>query len=173
MLGLSSDNEPLELLAEIGITVLLFVVGLKLDMRLVRTLGPAALATGLGQLSFTIIFGFTLCYLMGLELMTALCAAVALTTLVGLITTTLSTYMILYSKALFDRLAPWLGIIERHIPHRENANDSDPQNTHAAIIIYGMARYGRQLAHQLEAGGLRVLGVDSTREPRNEGLSAC
>ena len=79
VLGLSSENEPLELLAEIGITVLLFVVGLKLDMRLVRTLGPVALATGLGQLSFTIVFGFILCYLMGLELMTALYVAVALT----------------------------------------------------------------------------------------------
>jgi hypothetical protein len=103
--------------------------------------------------------------------------ALGLTTLVGLITITLSTYMILYSQALFDRLAPWLGIFERHIPHRENANDSDPQNTHAAIIIYGMGRYGRQLAHQLEAGGLRVLGVDfdpgALAEARNEGLSAC
>jgi Kef-type K+ transport system membrane component KefB len=412
MLGLSSENEPLELLAEIGITVLLFVVGLKLDMRLVRTLGPVALATGLGQLTFTIIFGFILCYLLGLEPMTALYVAVALTfsstiiivkllsdkgeidslhgriamgflivqdiavvlamlglnlyqpgndaqagmhplllaatllgslvvlfllmryvlprlldsmarspellmlmavawgillaagadtlglskeigaflagfslastslreavasrltslrdflllffflhlglqldfahiqgqigsalllsafvlignplivmaimgwmgyrkrtgfmagltvaqisefsiifvamgiglghvgqdalgltTLVGLITITLSTYMIIYSQPLFDRLAPWLGIFERHVAHRENANDSNPQDAHAEAIIYGMGRYGRQLAHQLEAGGLRVLGVDfdpgTLAEARQEGLSVC
>ena len=412
VLSLSSENAPLELLAEIGITVLLFVVGLKLDMRLVRTLGPVALATGLGQLTFTIVFGFILCYLLGLQLMTALYVAVALTfsstiiivkllsdkgeidslhgriamgflivqdiavvlamlglnlyqpsngeqtgmhplllaatllgslvvlfmlmryvlprlldsmarspellmlmavawgillaagadslglskeigaflagfslastslreavasrltslrdflllffflhlglqldfahihgqigsalllsafvlignplivmaimgwmgyrkrtgfmagltvaqisefsiifvamgiglghvgqdalgltTLVGLITITLSTYMILYSQPLFDRLAPWLGIFERQIPHRENANDSDPQDSHAEVILYGMGRYGRQLAHQLEAGGLRVLGVDfdpgALAEARQAGLSAC
>lgn len=412
VLGLSSENEPLKLFAEIGITVLLFVVGLKLDMRLVRTLGPVALATGLGQLTFTIVFGYGLCYLLGLEWMTALYVSVALTfsstiiivkllsdkgeidslhgriamgflivqdiavvlamlglnlyqpsngeapvmpplllaatllgvgvllyllmryalprlldtmasspellmlvaiawgillaagadslglskeigafvagfslastplreavasrltslrdflllffflhlglqldfahihgqigsalilsafvlignplivmaimgwmgyrkrtgfmagltvaqisefsiifvamgiglghvgedalgltTLVGLITITLSTYMILYSQPLFDRLAPWLGIFERHIPHRENANDSDPQNSHADVVIYGMGRYGRQLAHQLEAGGLRVLGVDfdpgALSDARNEGLNVC
>ena len=95
----------------------------------------------------------------------------------GLITITLSTYMILYSQPLFDRLAPWLGIFERHIPHRENANDSDPQNSPADVVVYGMGRYGRQLAHQLEAGGLRVLGVDfdpgALAQAKHEGLSAC
>ena len=43
-----------------GVAVLLFVVGLKLDLKLVRHLGPVALATGLGQLLFTIVFGFLL-----------------------------------------------------------------------------------------------------------------
>src|SRR5690606_19701721 len=40
-----SARQPLELLAEIGVTVLLFAVGLKLDLRLVKQLGPVALAT--------------------------------------------------------------------------------------------------------------------------------
>jgi len=79
ILGLSSNSEPLSLLAEIGITVLLFVVGLKLDMRLVRTLGPVALATGLGQLTFTTLFGFALCRLLGLDWLSAVYIAVALT----------------------------------------------------------------------------------------------
>ncbi|WP_372875032.1 cation:proton antiporter [Pseudomonas sp.] len=395
VLGLSSENAPLELLAEIGITVLLFVVGLKLDMRLVRTLGPVALATGLGQLTFTIFFGFLLCRLLGLEWLTALYVAVALTfsstiiivkllsdkgeidslhgriamgflivqdiavvlamlglnlyqpgneehsglhplalvgtllgslialyllmrfalprlltimasspellmliaiawgtllaggadslglskeigaflagfslastplrealasrltslrdflllffflhlglqldfahihgqigsalllslfvlignplivmaimgwmgyrkrtgfmagltvaqisefsiifvamgiglghvgqdalgltTLVGLITITLSTYMILYAQPLFARLAPWLGLFERHIAHRENAVDNPQGDAQPDVIIYGMGRYGQQLAKQLELGGMRVLGVD-------------
>ena len=412
VLGLSSENEPLQLLAEIGITVLLFVVGLKLDMRLVRTLGPVALATGLGQLTFTIVFGYGLCYLLGLEWLTALYVAVALTfsstiiivkllsdkgeidslhgriamgflivqdiavvlamlglnlyqpssaeqpgmhplllaatllgslgllfllmryalprllnmmadspellmlmaiawgtllaagadslglskeigaflagfslastslreavasrltslrdflllffflhlglqldfahihgqigsalilsafvlignplivmaimgwmgyrkrtgfmagltvaqisefsiifvamgiglghvgqdalgltTLVGLITITLSTYMILYAQPLFARLSPWLGPFERHIPHRENADDNAPTGEQPDIIVYGMGRYGRKLAEQLELGGRRVLGVDfdpqALAQAREEGLNAC
>lgn len=412
VLGLSSENEPLQLLAEIGITVLLFVVGLKLDMRLVRTLGPVALATGLGQLSFTIVFGFILCYLLGLEWLTALYVAVALTfsstiiivkllsdkgeidslhgriamgflivqdiavvlamlglnlyqpssgeqpgmhplllavtllgslgvlfllmryalprllnmmadspellmlmaiawgtllaagadslglskeigaflagfslastplreavasrltslrdflllffflhlglqldfahihgqigsalilsafvlignplivmaimgwmgyrkrtgfmagltvaqisefsiifvamgiglghvgqdalgltTLVGLITITLSTYMILYAQPLFARLSPWLGPFERHIPHRENADDNAPAGEQPDIIVYGMGRYGRKLAEQLEQGGRRVLGVDFDPQAlalaREEDLNVC
>jgi Kef-type K+ transport system membrane component KefB len=412
VLGLSSENEPLQLLSEIGITVLLFVVGLKLDMRLVRTLGPVALATGLGQLTFTIVFGYGLCYLLGLEWLTALYVAVALTfsstiiivkllsdkgeidslhgriamgflivqdiavvlamlglnlyqpsngeqpvmhplllaatllgslgvlfllmryalprllnimadspellmlmaiawgtllaagadslglskeigaflagfslastslreavasrltslrdflllffflhlglqldfahihgqigsalilsafvlignplivmaimgwmgyrkrtgfmagltvaqisefsiifvamgiglghvgqdalgltTLVGLITITLSTYMILYAQPLFARLSPCLGPFERHIPHRENADDNAPAGAQPDIIVYGMGRYGRKLAEQLELGGRRVLGVDFDPQAlalaREDGLNAC
>ena len=412
VLGLSSDNEPLDLLAEIGITVLLFVVGLKLDMRLVRTLGPVALATGLGQLGFTILFGLLLCRLLGLDWLSALYVAVALTfsstiiivkllsdkgeidslhgriamgflivqdiavvlamlalnlyqprngeppglqpllllaalsgslallyllvrfvlprllntmarspellmlvaiawgtllaggaealglskeigaflagfslastplrealasrltslrdflllffflhlgiqldfahiqgqlgsalllslfvlignplivmaimgwmgyrkrtgfmagltvaqisefsiifvamgiglghigpdalgltTLVGLVTITLSTYLILYAQPLFARLSPWLGLFERQVPHRENAADNLPAHAQPDVIVYGMGRYGRQLASQLELGGMRVLGVDfdpeALAQARRDGLNVC
>lgn len=412
VLGLSSDNEPLDLLAEIGITVLLFVVGLKLDIRLVRTLGPVALATGLGQLSFTILFGLLLCRFLGLDWMTATYVAVALTfsstiiivkllsdkgeidslhgriamgflivqdiavvlamltlnlyqptsadqstpdpltmgtilvfslaalyllmrfimprlvnfmahstellmlvaiawgtllaggadwlglskevgaflagfslastplreavasrltslrdflllffflhlgiqldfghiqgqfanaallslfvlignplivmvimgwmgyrkrtgfmagltvaqisefsiifvamgiglghvghdalgltTLVGLITITLSTYLILYAQPLFNRLSPWLDIFERRIPHRENAVDSPTSGAPPDILVYGMGRYGQQLAQQLERSGMRVLGIDfdpeALAQARNAGLNVC
>ncbi len=74
-----SAHEPMELLAEIGVTILLFIVGLKLDIQLVRQLGPVALATGLGQLGFTIVFGFLLCSALGMEWVRALYVAVALT----------------------------------------------------------------------------------------------
>nr|WP_255542641.1 cation:proton antiporter [Azospirillum sp. INR13] len=43
VLGLVQSTEHIELLAEIGIAVLLFLVGLKLDVKLVRTLGAVAL----------------------------------------------------------------------------------------------------------------------------------
>ncbi|KAF1719043.1 cation:proton antiporter [Pseudoxanthomonas wuyuanensis] len=74
-----SAHEPMELLAEIGVTILLFVVGLKLDIKLVRQLGPVALATGLGQLLFTIVFGFLICAALGMDWVRALYIAVALT----------------------------------------------------------------------------------------------
>jgi len=74
-----SAHEPMELLAEIGVTILLFVVGLKLDIKLVRQLGPVALATGLGQLAFTIVFGFLICVGLGMDWLRATYVAVALT----------------------------------------------------------------------------------------------
>ncbi|PZO07687.1 MAG: sodium:proton exchanger [Lysobacteraceae bacterium] len=74
-----SAHEPMELLAEIGVTILLFVVGLKLDIKLVRQLGLVALATGLGQLLFTIVFGFLICVGLGMDWVRATYVAVALT----------------------------------------------------------------------------------------------
>lgn len=79
LLGWTTTHEPVELLAELGVTILLFVVGLKLDMRLVRHLGPVALATGLGQLAFTIVFGFLLCLAMGMDVTKSVYVAIALT----------------------------------------------------------------------------------------------
>jgi len=77
--GIVKAHDEVALLAEIGVTVLLFVVGLKLDLHHIRHIGPVALATGLGQLGFTIVFGFLLIVLMGKSLMEALYVAVALT----------------------------------------------------------------------------------------------
>lgn len=71
--------DEVALLAEIGVTVLLFAVGLKLDLHLVRHLGPVALATGLGQLGFTIVFGYLIGLALGMDHLEAVYVAVALT----------------------------------------------------------------------------------------------
>ena len=69
----------IELLAHIGISLLLFVVGLRLDLNLIKTTGPVALATGLGQVIFTTLFGFLLTWWMGFSPLGAIYIAVALT----------------------------------------------------------------------------------------------
>jgi Kef-type K+ transport system membrane component KefB len=79
VLGLVGAHDQIDLLAQVGVSVLLFVVGLKLDLQHIRHIGPVALATGLGQLTFTIIFGFILTYAMGKSPMDAIYVAVALT----------------------------------------------------------------------------------------------
>jgi Kef-type K+ transport system membrane component KefB len=79
VLGLVGAHDQIDLLAQVGVAVLLFVVGLKLDLQHIRHIGPVALATGLGQLTFTIIFGFILTYAMGKSPMDAVYIAVALT----------------------------------------------------------------------------------------------
>ncbi len=78
-LGWVTAHDPLDLLAQIGVAVLLFTVGLKLDLHLVRRLGAVALATGLGQLTFTILFGYLLGLALGMDHLKAIYVAVALT----------------------------------------------------------------------------------------------
>lgn len=72
-------HQEVNLLAQIGVTVLLFVVGLKLDLNMIKNVGPVALATGIGQLVFTIVIGFAITLLLGMPAITALYVAIALT----------------------------------------------------------------------------------------------
>ncbi len=78
-LGIARSTDYIALLSEISIAVLLFLVGLKLDLKLVRTLGAVALATGLGQVIFTAVFGFLICIALGIDMMTAVYVGIALT----------------------------------------------------------------------------------------------
>ena len=83
-------------------------------------------------------------------------------TLVGLITISLSTYMILYSGPLYNRLEPWLGIFERKNPGREAQNhDTKPNARPVDVIVFGLGRYGMALVRELENHDLHVMGVDS------------
>ncbi|MEM0937096.1 MAG: cation:proton antiporter family protein [Pseudomonadota bacterium] len=78
-LDIAQSDAQIDLLAELGIAVLLFLVGLKLDFNLVRTLGPVALVTGLGQVAFTTVFGFLIGLGLGLDPRSAFYVAIALT----------------------------------------------------------------------------------------------
>ena len=78
-LGLIESHEKIELLAHIGISLLLFVVGLKLDLNIIRTVGNVALATGLGQVIFTSLIGFFIALAMEFPIVSAAYIAVALT----------------------------------------------------------------------------------------------
>lgn len=87
--------------------------------------------------------------------------AVALVTLVGLITITLSTYLILYSHPIYERIAPALSWSERKNPFREMAIETttEPQ-LGFDVIIFGLGRFGNRVAHGLKERTCRVLGVD-------------
>lgn len=101
--------------------------------------------------------------------------ALGLTTLVGLITIAASTYMILYSHPLYDRLGPWLGLFERKRPYRELAVATERHDLREAdVIVFGLGRYGSRLALGLKEAGLKVLGVEFdpevARALRRQGL---
>ncbi len=73
------SDAQISLLSELGIAVLLFLVGIKLDIKLIQSLGPVSLMTGLGQVAFTSIFGFLIGLALGLDTVTSIYVAVALT----------------------------------------------------------------------------------------------
>lgn len=87
--------------------------------------------------------------------------ALGLTTLVGLTTITLSTYMILYAHKIYDWVAPWLGLFERNHPYREDVL-SQPHLTRVTpeVLIVGLGRYGLRLAQGLKSAGLHVHALD-------------
>jgi Kef-type K+ transport system membrane component KefB len=87
-----------------------------------------------------------------------------LITLVGLITISASTYMIIYSHPLYDRLAPWLKGFERRHPHREVEQGAGPDEGVTEMVLIGMGRYGSGIAQTLRDRGCRVLSVDYNPE---------
>ena len=97
---------------------------------------------------------------LGLSLGHISAETMGLITLVGLITISASTYMIVYSHPLYERLAPWLGVFERRQPHREAVQDSVPDDAVPLVVLFGLGRYGNGIARTLRERGWRVLGVD-------------
>ena len=79
VLDIVQSREEIELLAELGIAILLFLVGIKLDVNLIRSLGVVSLMTGLGQVAFTSVFGFLIGLALGFGAVESLYIAVALT----------------------------------------------------------------------------------------------
>ncbi len=79
VLNVAKSEENIHLLAEIGIAILLFIVGLKLDLRIIRSVGKIALMTGLGQVFFTSFFGYLIGLALGFSSLHSFYIAVALT----------------------------------------------------------------------------------------------
>ncbi|TCP12481.1 transporter (CPA2 family) [Crenobacter luteus] len=114
---------------------------------------------------------------MGISLGHVGVGALGLTTLVGLGTIAASTYMILYSQPLYEKLSPWLGIFERRHPHRELAMEKRHRNAEPVdVVVFGLGRYGGSLLERLHERNVGALGVDfdpeTVRRLRRRGLPA-
>ncbi len=86
---------------------------------------------------------------------------VGLITLVGLVTISVSTYMILYSHRIYLRFAPWLAVFERRVPYAETRLQSRASDDGPDVILFGLGRFGSAVARILAERGIRVLAVDS------------
>jgi Kef-type K+ transport system membrane component KefB len=79
ILGLVDDPAAVDQIAQIGIVLLLFFVGLELSVAQLLKVGAVALVAGVGQVLFTAAGGFLLCRLLGLGVAESLFLAVAVT----------------------------------------------------------------------------------------------
>lgn len=78
-LNLLHAHEEMELFSKIGISTLLFIVGLTLNPDIIREVGKSSAVTGIGQVIFTSVVGFFILQLMGFDTATSVYAALALT----------------------------------------------------------------------------------------------
>lgn len=78
-MDLVHSEEQIDLLSELGIALLLFLVGIKLDLKLIKDIGVVSLATGLGQVFFTSAIGYGIGLMLGFDSVSSLYLGVALT----------------------------------------------------------------------------------------------
>ncbi len=78
LLGVIAVDESLALISEVGIALLLFLVGLELSFQNVRDVGKVALAAGAVQVLVTAVAGFGVALLLGLDPAAAAFLAMAL-----------------------------------------------------------------------------------------------
>jgi hypothetical protein len=93
-------------------------------------------------------------------------AVVGLITLVGLISIGFSTYMIQYSEWIYEHVRT-VPLLRGRAPYgREQKVDADTSETgiQADVVIFGLGRYGRNLAQELSRRGRTVLGIDHDLE---------
>ncbi len=153
--------------AAIGPAILLSVIVLVgkpvMVMALVGAMGHAKRTAATAGLAMGQISEFSLILAaLGLSLGHIDRPTMGLITLVGLITIGLSTYMILYSDWFYKRLAPVLGLFRfRKIQSDElNGDAARTKPPSVDTIVFGLGRYGRNLAQELQRRGHTVLGVD-------------
>ncbi|CAN5154157.1 cation:proton antiporter [soil metagenome] len=77
--GLMQATDSVDLISEVGIALLLFVVGLELSLDKIRDVGRVAVVAGLGQVVFTALGGIGLALLLGFTTMEAIFIGTALT----------------------------------------------------------------------------------------------
>jgi Kef-type K+ transport system membrane component KefB len=77
--GHLGDSEILSSMGKIGVTLLLFLIGLEMNVRDLPSIGKAAIYTGLGQIIFTFIISFLVGTFLGISTLPAAYIAIATT----------------------------------------------------------------------------------------------
>ncbi|MBN2096005.1 cation:proton antiporter [Candidatus Peregrinibacteria bacterium] len=102
--GLVHDIETIHVIAQVGIMLMLFLVGLEMAPERLKDLGIVAFATGIGQVLFTGLVGYGLIALFGFPFIQAIYLTVALT-----LSSTVIAVKLIYDKrdnnALYGQVA--------------------------------------------------------------------
>jgi Kef-type K+ transport system membrane component KefB len=132
----------IELLARMGIAILLFLVGLRLDPHLIRSTGPVALATGLGQVLFTSVFGYLIAIALGMDVVTALYVAVALT-----FSSTIIIVKLLSDKRELDQLHGRIAVGFLIV-----------QDIVVVLVMIALTAFGQRIGDDLGLGIMAMIG---------------
>ena len=146
-LGIIEVTHAIDLIAEFGIALLLFLVGLELSLDKIKDVGKVAVLAGLGQVVFTAAGGLGLSLLLGFEMMEAVFLAVALT-----FSSTVVVVKLLDQKgdldSLYGRIAVGIFLVQDMVVIAAltilaglAASDEDPEPVTMAIDI-GVAFVG-------------------------------
>jgi Kef-type K+ transport system membrane component KefB len=134
--GLIAASEAVDLIAEVGIALLLFLVGLELSLARIRDVGKVAVVAGLGQVVFTAAGGLVLAMLLGFGGLESIFIATALT-----FSSTVVVVKLLDQKgelnALYGRIAVGIFLV---------------QDLVVIVILTFLAGLGE--AEQLQAGSM-------------------
>lgn len=103
--GLLEATETVELIAELGIALLLFLVGLELSLDKIRDVGSVAVVAGIGQVVFTAAGGLALTLALGFTLIESVFIATALT-----FSSTVVVVKVLTQKGEMDTLYGRIGV---------------------------------------------------------------
>lgn len=76
---ISKEQEYFHVFAELGVILLLFLIGLSLNFHFLRKIGKVSAVTGVGQVVFTAIFGYIILLLLGFDREFALYISIAIT----------------------------------------------------------------------------------------------
>ena len=106
--------DQVDLFAKLGIGLLLFVVGLKLDLHLIRSVGRVAMVAGLGQMILTAVVGYAATLALGMAPMTTFYVAAALT-----FSSTVIIVKLLSDKREIDALHGRTALAADTMQHRE------------------------------------------------------
>lgn len=105
MMHIVKDADAISLISEIGIALLLFLVGLELEFAKIRDLGKVALLSGTGQIIATMFMSFGGCCLLGFDFQTSLVISAALT-----FSSTVVVVKVLAEKKELDSIHGRIGI---------------------------------------------------------------
>lgn len=94
------DSTPtIKTFSDIGISILLFMVGLNLNIKMVKNVGAISIITGLGQILFTSTIGFIIAKLLGFQTVSSIYIAIGIS-----FSSTIIIMKLLYDKNEVDSL---------------------------------------------------------------------
>jgi Kef-type K+ transport system membrane component KefB len=79
LVNMTSSIETITTFSQMGVALLLFIVGLSLSPKVIKEVGKVSLITGLGQVFFTLIIGFLINKWLGYNAITSFYVAAAIT----------------------------------------------------------------------------------------------